>query len=430
MKDLEGVDFAAYVGIDWGDSKHDICLKVRDRAELEQSIVRHTPEAIGEWARALRRRCRGEPVAVCVEIARGPLVSALLMYDFLVIFPVNPQSLALYRRAWAPSGAKDDPSDARLALEVLTRHRDKLAPLRSESVEMRALRQLVEDRRRLVNDRVRVTNRLTAALKRSFPQVLDLFRDKGTIVFSDFVEKWPSVGEARRARKATLEQFFQRHNVRGQVLIEKRINCIKTATPLTDDPGVVGPARLMVLALAPQLRLLVTTIATYDKEIRKACSVLQDYRIFASFPGAAAALTPRLLVAFGEDRERYANAGEMQQHSGISPVTERSGNKCWVYWRYRCPTFLRQTFVEWAGQTVPRSAWAEAFYRQQRAKGAAHRTAIRALAYKWIRIMYRCWKDRIEYDEAKYLKALVRRGSPLAKSIAPSSQSLTDHLRA
>ncbi len=293
MKDSEAVDFAAYIGIDWGDSKHDICLKARDCEELEQSIVRHTPEAIAEWVRTLRRRFRGEPVAVCVEIAKGPFVSALLMHDFFVIIPVNPQSLALYRRAWAPSGAKDDPSDARLALEVLTRHRDKLAPLRTEGVGMRTLRQLVEDRRRLVNDRVRVTNRLTAALKRSFPQVLDLFRDKGTIVFSDFVERWPSVGEARRARRVTLEQFFQHHNVRGQARIEKRITSIKTATPLTDDPGVVGPARLMVQALAPQLRLLVTTIATYDQEIRKVCSKLQDYRIFASFPGAGEALVPR-----------------------------------------------------------------------------------------------------------------------------------------
>ena len=430
MKNSEAVDFAAYIGIDWGDSKHDICLKARDREALEQSIVRHTPEAIGEWVRALRRRFRGEPVAVCIEIARGPLVSALLMYDFLVIFPVNPHSLALYRKAWASSGAKDDPSDARLALEVLTRHRDKLEALQTESVEMRALRQLVEDRRRLVNDRVRVTNRLTATLKRSFPQVLDWFRNKGTLVFCDFVERWPSLGEARRARRATLTQFFEQHNVRGQLRIERQITSIKTAAPLTDDTAVVAPARLLVQTLASQLRALLRSIAQYDEVILKACSNLQDYRIFTSFPGAAAALAPRLLVAFGEDRERYVNAGEMQRYSGISPVTERSGNKCWVHWRYRCPTFLRQTFVEWAGQTVARSTWAEAFYRQQRAKGAGHRTAIRALAYKWIRIMYRCWKDRTEYDEAKYLKALAWRGSPLLRSIVLSPQSLTAHLRA
>ncbi len=96
--------------------------------------------------------------------------------------------------------------------------------------------------------------------------------------------------------------------------------------------------------------------------------------------------------------------------------------------RSRCDVTIWQRLN--VKETVPRCSWAEAFYRQQRAKGAGHRTAMRALAYKWIRIMYRCWKDRTEYDEAKYLKALAKRGSPLLRAIAPSPQSLTAHLRA
>jgi Transposase IS116/IS110/IS902 family len=128
---------------------------------------------------------------------------------------------------------------------------------------------------------------------------------------------------------------------------------------------------------------------------------------------------PRLLVAFGEDRNCYASAAEIQQYAGIAPVIERSSNKCWVHWRIACPTFLRQSFVEWAGSTIPRSYWASAYYQQQRLKGKAHTMAMRALAFKWIRILYRCWKDRIPYDEAVYLKALQRRGSLLVTT-APS----------
>jgi hypothetical protein len=33
--------------------------------------------------------------------------------------------------------------------------------------------------------------------------------------------------------------------------------------------------------------------------------------------------------------------------------------------------------------------------------------------FKWIRIVFRCWKDRVAYEENKYLAALARRGSPL-----------------
>ena len=118
-------------------------------------------------------------------------------------------------------------------------------------------------------------------------------------------------------------------------------------------------------------------------------------------------------AAFGEQRERFESANRMQCYVGVAPVTERSGNKCWVHWRFRCPTFLRQTFVEWAAHSIPYCYWAEAYYRQQRAKGASHQAALRALAFKWIRIVYRCWQTRVPYDEARYLSALKRRGSSL-----------------
>ena len=66
---------------------------------------------------------------------------------------------------------------------------------------------------------------------------------------------------------------------------------------------------------------------------------------------------------------------------------------------------LRQTFVEWEAQTINKSFWAGAFYRQQRAKGCSHQAALRALAFKWIRILYRCWEKRTPYNEAEYLRA-------------------------
>jgi transposase len=100
---------------------------------------------------------------------------------------------------------------------------------------------------------------------------------------------------------------------------------------------------------------------------------------------------PRLLVALGEQRSRYASPAQIQQYAGIAPVTERSGNKSWVHWRWQCPKFLRQTFVEWAALSIPHCYWAKAYYEQQRARGASHQAAVRALAFKWIRIVFRCW---------------------------------------
>jgi hypothetical protein len=104
-------------------------------------------------------------------------------------------------------------------------------------------------------------------------------------------------------------------------------------------------------------------------------------------------------------------------------VTERSGRKHWVHWRWQCPTFLRQTFVEWAAQTVNKSFWAGAYYRQQKAKGCSHQAAVRALAFKWIRILYRCWQAGTPYDELIYLEALRRRGSPLLIQLGVVAES-------
>ena len=405
--------FAAFVGIDWGDRKHDVCLMGAGSNKRESSELTHRPESIAKWAEGLRERFGGRPIAVCLEIAKGPLVYVLQRYTFLVLFPVNPTTLAKYREAFRVSGAKDDPTDAELALDLLLTHPERLTQLCPPSGPMRILQALVEQRRSLIDDVHRLTNRITDALKHYFPQPLEWFRDKDTLVFCDFLTQWPTLKQAQRARKARLIAFFHEHNVRYPRVIEQRIQAIHTATELTADSAVIIPHRLLVQTLVQQLRLLLQAVEHYDAQIAQLTPTFTDYALFTSFPGAGAVFAPRLLAAFGEQRSRYAAAEQMQQYAGIAPVTERSGNKCWVHWRLQCPKFLRQTFVEWAALSIPHCYWAKAFYEQQRARGSSHQAALRALAFKWIRILYRCWQERKPYDEAKYLNALKRRGSPL-----------------
>jgi hypothetical protein len=132
-----------------------------------------------------------------------------------------------------------------------------------------------------------------------------------------------------------------------------------------------------------------------------------------SLPGTGPCLAPRILAALGDDRSRFTSAQEIQNYAGLSPVTERSGQKCWVHWRWQCSKFIRQSFIEWSAKSVGVSYWAGLYYNQQRAKGKSHQSAVRALAFKWVRIVFRCWKTKVPYDESKYLKALKERNSPL-----------------
>ena len=135
-------------------------------------------------------------------------------------------------------------------------------------------------------------------------------------------------------------------------------------------------------------------------------------------------MAPRLLAALGSQRDRYASAEEVQKYSGIALVTERSGKKKWVHFRWACPKFLRQSFHEWAGHSIAQSVWARAYYQQQRQRGKDHHAVVRALAFKWIRIVFRCWQDRVAYDETRYLRTLATRGSHLTSAFAATAASM------
>jgi transposase len=418
MKPQAPETFAAFVGLDWADAKHDICLQATGATHREFLHLEHRPEVIDAWVQSLRTRCNGQLVAVCLELNKGPIVSALQTYDFLVLFPVNPLTVAKYREALTPSRAKDDPTDAELQGELLLKHRDQLTPLVPQSPEMRALAQLVEPRRRLVGDTVRLTHRLTSALKNSFPHVLQWFQEKDTALFCDCLSRWPTLTAAQLARRTALEGFFRAHHVRSADVITTRIEAIKSARALTTDDGVITPNVLLVQALVAQLRVTVQAMADFDTAIAQRAQDHPDFPLFDALPGAGAVFAPRLLVAFGEQRERDASAAELQKYAGIAPVTERRGKQSWVHWRLQCPTFLRQTFVAWAAESIRHAFWAQVSYQQQRDKGKAHQAAVRALAFTWIRILYRCWQERTPYDESMYLQALKRRSAPLLHTLA------------
>ncbi len=409
---MELSEFTAVIGIDWADKKHDVCVQAAGSTEREFSTISHRADKIHEWAQLMLERHGGQ-MAVAIELSQGPIVSALQKYDCFVIYPINPTTLATYRKAFNPSGAKDDPTDAELALDLLTNHPERFTPLNPQSVQMRTLITLVEQRRRLMNDKGRITNRLRNALKQYYPQALDWFDHIDTPLFCAFIKQWPTLAQVKRARRTTLEKFFHAHKLYRKDVIERRIHSIQSAMPLTRDEAIITPYRLQALVQIDHLEVVFASLARYDAEIAALAPQHPDYALFSGLPGAGPQLAPRLLVAFGEQRERFANAAELQKYSGVAPVTERSGQKSWVHWRWQCPTFLRQTFVEWAAQTINKSYWANLYYYQQRAKGCSYQAAVRSLAFKWIRILYRCWVTRTPYDEAIYLKALRDRGSPL-----------------
>ncbi len=411
-------EFAAFVGIDWADQKHLWKLYVPESGAFEIDELDHRPESVEAWAAALAERFGGRPIAVALEQSRGALFYMLTKYAHFVIFPIHPATLASYRKSFSPCGAKDDQRDVDLALDLLLRHRDRLRPVPPETAETRLLALLNEQRRGLVDRKVAALNRLTANLKLYFPQILRWFSDLDGPLVEDLLRRWPTLPELKTARPATLRKFFYQHNCRSKERIEERITEIGQALPATTDSAVVEAGTLLTPTLLGEIALLSAAIGKLEKRIATLFANHPDAFIVQSLPGAGPALEPRLLTAMGTDRGRFASANDVGSYSGIAPVRKQSGKMCVVVFRQACPKFVRQTFHEWANCSLRYCDWAREHYQRQRDRGKGHHAAIRSVAAKWIRILYRCWKDRTPYDDNRYRQALARRQAPKTNPIA------------
>ncbi len=415
MKNIS--QFAATVGWDWADRKHDLSLPSADGGKAEHSTLEQSPEAVHEWVAKLRERFGGRPVAVCIETSRGPVISALMTYDFIVLFPVNPKALKNYRAAFCVSGAKDDRTDALLLEEFVRLHPDKLKALEPDTILTRTLAGLVELRRQLVDDRTRLVEQLHSSLKAYYPLAETLLGAQLTTpMATEFLARWPDLESVQKAGASALRAFFFKHNSRSRKTIEERQESIAKAKALTSDPAIILVGRARITALVGMLRPLHRSIAQLEKQIEKSMDQHPDAAIFRSLPGAGPCLAPRLLVAFGTNRERFADATEVAQFYGIAPVVRQSGESRTVHVRTRCPKFGRQSFHENAGCALKEEPWAKQFHAQyKRRHQDRHHQANRSLAFKLTRIYFACWKNRQIYDPQRYLQALEKNGSPLHK---------------
>lgn len=402
----------ALVALDWGDKNHAFAWQHVGQSQVTEGVLPASAEGLHTWLEQLGQSCGGKPVALAVEAGRNALLHALLEYPWLTVYPVHPAASASFRKAFKPSGAKDDGPDALMLLTLLRTHQGALTALSVDTPCTRELAALVALRRRVVDQRTRAINQLTSALKGYFPQALTLAGDDlGAPLALAFLRRFPELAAVQKMRPAALAAFYRQHHSRSQERIAERTALVAHARALVTERAVIEPALLEVALLVEQLAVSARHIATMETRIAELFAAHPRAELFAALPGAGPALAPRLLVAFGEQLDRYPSAAALQKHSGIAPVLERSGKKTWVHWRWAAPTFLRQSFVEWAGQTVSQSEWAGAYYHQQRRAGKDHHAILRALAFKWIRILWRCWHDGTPYDEQRYLNNLRLRGS-------------------
>ena len=402
------------IGLDRSDKKADLHFIDTRTGQRRSQTIDTAPEALWEWLRELRQQQPQARVGLCLEQPAVHLIAYLEAYDWITLYPINPITLQKFREAFVTSRAKDDAMDAEYLAELLLTHHAKLKPWAPEDSQTRAVQQLVFHRRAVIDERTGLSNRLIALLKQYFPQALvlcgdDLWRPLAT----RFLLKWSSLQAVQKAKPATLKSFYYLNGSRSQKLVDERLALVQKAVPVTDETALIESFALRVQLICRQLQLVTRTIADYDRRIAAAYAAHPDREIFASLPGAGPVLGPRLLASMGSQRERFGASTALQHYTGIAPVTKRSGGSCYIHRRYLCPKFHKQSFHEYAKESILWSRWAAAYYLQQRTKGCPHHTAVRGLAFKWQRVIWRCWQDHKPYDEKTYEAALRKNGSPL-----------------
>ena len=302
----------------------------------------------------LSARFHGQPIAVALEQSRGALVFMLARHAHLHLYPIHPRAAAQFRAALYPSGAKDDPVDGDMLLELVLHHRAHLRPLRPDTEQTRLVQHLVEARRKLVNREDPAGAALDRQAETLFSADAGLVRKGGfRLWWAALLLRWPTLEELQKARPATLRSFLTQHNCRSQELIDERLKEIPQAIPAIRDPAVIQSGVGMTRILVELIATLRQGIDKLEKQIGQAARAHPDFPIFDSFPGAGPALAPRLLAAFGSLRDRYAAASDVQKFSGIAPVMERSGKSEWVHFRRACPKFSARRSTNGPGIRSP-----------------------------------------------------------------------------
>lgn len=397
-----------FIGIDWADQKHDIytidCYGKGCHRQLE-----HSAENIESWVSEMIKLADGRPVAIMLEQSRGALIYALMFREDVLLYPINPKQLARYRESY-PGGGKNDPTDAMYLARMLQERFATLKAWQPDDENTRLIANLSQQRRKIVDGQTKLRQQLTAALKSYFPLVLELFGKQHQLpLLLGVLCRWSDPRKLKRADRRLIQRVLTEHSICNEEQQKEIIERIRAAQLLSRDVAMITPSAMAVKLLAKQIQQARKTIEEFDSAIDEAMKQHPDAHLFTGLRGAGTALAPRLLCAFGSQRDRWEDADSLASFSGIAPVTFQSGKSRGVQRRHACSKFLRQTFhefAEWARRYCP---WSKARYRMLRDRGMKHHAALRKIARSWIRILFRVWKTRVPFDCDRYIANLQKR---------------------
>jgi len=391
-----------YLGIDWATDKHDLCLLADDGRVLSQFEISHDMagfNTLHQILKALRDIC------INIERSDGLLVDWLVQQGYALY--ITPPHVLAHRR---PTRVKDDKGDAFLLAYLLRLQDPDCRPYSHQSQIVTHLRQLARAYDRALAEQRRLSNQLIYNLRQYYPVALTLFSFVRSPLTLAFLEQFPTPQDAEKLSYHDLELFLRSQHYRHMPRLDLIYQRLQVPMPRASvQAGYVEHVQMLV----PILRTLHHQKRDLIKQMTTVFLSHPESDWWLAFPGTKGPLTPaRLLAWIGDDRSRFPTAASLQAVAGTVPVTRRSGKTRVVEFRTGCSHPLRSAADDLARQSMRHSGWARAYFQSQMDKGHSAARAYRALANRWMKIVWTLWQRREVYDEAVHVANRSRKGQP------------------
>ena len=409
-------DLTHYAGFDWAKDHHVVVVVNSQGAIVADFEFAHTLEG---WKSFEQNLSAWPNLAVAIETSQGAAVDQLLQRE-CTVYPVHPVAAQSYRERKAPSGTKTDHLDGWALADALRLDGQGWKALQPMDPLTQQLRLLCRDEVALIEQRTALVNQLQQALGEYYPTTLEAFDDWTNAFTWDFVLEFPTPQTLVKAGQRRWEKFLHSHKLWRPETAEKRLMLFAQADQFKASDPIVRAKSQLAVSLCKLLRTLGQQLELYRKQIEALFQDHPDHDLFGSLPGAKKVLAPRLLAAVGSDPARYGSHQVLQCLAGTAPVSYQSGKINKVHVRWSCDKFLRHTMHLWADCFRRASAWGQAYYQKKRDDGMSHACALRCLAQRLLKIVFRIISDKKPYDAELHARNQQKHGSWVLKLVAES----------
>jgi transposase len=402
-----------FVGIDWSEKHHDICIVDKEGVVVSKGRVAEGIEGIARLHALVAEHAEEpEEAIVGIETDRGLLVGALVAAGYQVI-AVNPLSVDRYRDRRSTSGAKSDPGDAKVLADIVRTDRHTHRSVAGDSELADAIKLLARTHQTFIWQRQRHINRLRSMLREFYPQVLEAFGNE--LAATDAVAilsiaPTPDLGRrlSRSKIASALRKAGRQRNIENraqEIQAALRSEQLRAPATVTRAHGTITTSLVTVIVSLNE------QIAELERELAATFEDHPDAKILCSLPGLGTVLGARVLGEFGDDRTRYVDARARRNYAGTSPITKASGTRRVVLARFARNERLFDACFLWAFTAITKSPGARAYYDLQRARGKTHNQALRALANRLVGILHGCVRHAQAYDESIAWPSLIEKAA-------------------